>query len=338
MRQSNASIEDIARRAGVGRSTVSRVINNSPDVSKEARTRVSQAIKDLDYRPSLAARHLRTQRSQTIGFITDMIATTPFAGNIIKGAQDLAWENGKVLLVINTGSSPEIEEAAIETMLERRVEGIIYAAMYHRVVDPPASIRKGPPVLLDCFCADGSLPSVVPDEVGGGRCATEVLLRKGHRRIAFINLSLSIAEIAAVGRLEGYRQALESYAVPFDEALLRYGNAQADSGYEYTMELMRLPEPPTAIFCGNDRIAMGCYLALKELGLHIPRDVAVIGFDNQRIIAKYLKPPLSTIALPHYKMGRWAVQYLIDQGGNVNSAGAPIQHRLDCPYISRKSV
>ena len=112
---------------------------------------------------------------------------------------------------------------------------------------------------------------------------------------------------------------------------------QADTGYEYTLELMQVKEPPTAIFCGNDRMAMGSYMALKELGRQIPRDVAVIGFDNQRIIAQYLRPPLSTMALPHYAMGKWAIEYLLNQNGEASQA-VPIQHRLECPYVERESV
>jgi LacI family transcriptional regulator len=280
---------------------------------------------------------MRTQRSNTIGFITDYIASTPFAGAIIKGAQDVAWSQNKVLLIGNTGGKPEIERAAVEAMLERQVEAIIYAAMWHRMVELPPNIRNVPVVLLDCFSEDRSLPSVVPDEFQGGFDATEILLKKGHRRVAFINIDLSISIPAPTGRLAGYKAALAAYDIPFDIALLRYGNAQADSGYERTMELMQLPEPPTAIFCGNDRMAMGCYMALKELGKQIPRDVAVIGFDNQRIIAKYLRPPLSTMGLPHYEMGKWAVEYLLNEDEEALT-GDPVQHLIACPYIERESV
>src|SRR5450759_4388312 len=125
---------------------------------------------------------------------------------MIKGAQDAAWAAGKLLLLVNTERHEDIEQAAIEMMLERQVEGLIYAAMYHRVVSPPATVREVPTVLLDCYCEDRSLPSVVPDEIGGGRAATEVLLRKGHRRIGFMNHVDAIP--AVFGRLEGYRQAL----------------------------------------------------------------------------------------------------------------------------------
>jgi LacI family transcriptional regulator len=332
------SIQDIAERAGVGKGTVSRVLNNDPHVSAQTREKVLRAIEEVNYRPSFSARHMRTQRSNTIGFITDHIASTAFAGAIIKGAQDAAWSQNKVLLIVNTARDSAIERAAVEVMLERQVEAIIYAAMWHRMVELPPNIHDVPVVLLDCFCEDRSVPSVVPDEFQGGYDAIEVFLKKGHRRIAFINIDLSVSIPAPTGRLEGYKQALADYGVPFDESLLRYGNAQADSGYDQTVELMQQAEPPTAIFCGNDRMALGCYMALmREFDLQIPRDVAVIGFDNQRIIAQYLKPPLSTMALPHYKMGKWAVDYLLNQNTEASPDGA-VQHRIPCPYIERESV
>lgn len=132
--------------------------------------------------------------------------------------------------------------------------------------------------MLNCYSQDGSWTSVVPDEVSGGRTATEVLLRKGHRRVGLINLGPGIP--AAVGRLEGYKQALDAHGLAFDSSLLRYGDGTADGGYRCATELMRVPDPPRAIFCGNDPMAMGAYQALKERGIRIPEDVAVVGFDN----------------------------------------------------------
>lgn len=219
-------------------------------------------------------------------------------------------------------------------MLERRVEGIIYAAMYHQVVEPPTHSREVPLVLLDCYSADGSLTSVVPDEVAGGFTATEVLLAKGHERVGFINLPMRLP--AAVGRLEGYRRALAGHGLPFDESLVQNCNGTANGGYESAVELLEKEELPTAIFCGNDRVAMGVYDALKERGLRIPQDVAIVGFDNQKMVAAHLRPPLSTVALPHYEMGQWAVNRLIE----VTELGeiTPAHHTIGCPYVERESV
>jgi LacI family transcriptional regulator len=333
-----ATLKDVALRAGVSIKTVSNVINGRhARVGAATRENVLAAIEELRYRPNAAAKGLRTNRSLTIGFVTDEVATTPHAGAIIKGAQDLAWAHGKILLIANTGRDKDILEAAVETMLERRVEGIIYAAMFHKVVEVPANMREAPAVLLNCFCADRSLPSVVPDEVTGGREATEALLQKRHRRIGLINVGRVIP--AATGRLAGYKQALEAHGEPFDPELVRSGNSNADSGYRHARDLMALAEPPTALFCGTDRTAMGAYDALRQLGLSIPGDVAVRGFDDQEMIAAYLRPALSTSALPHYEMGQWAVEYLLrHHERSLPSDEPPIQHTIHCRLVEREST
>jgi LacI family transcriptional regulator len=150
--------------------------------------------------------------------------------------------------------------------------------------------------------------------------------------VGFTNLAPGVP--AAAGRLEGYRRALEGGGLEFDASLVRHGDGGASGGYRGALELMRAAKPPTAIFCGNDETAMGAYEALKELGLRIPGDVAVVGFDNQEIIAAQLRPPLFTVALPHYEMGRWAVRHLIEHAGET----PPVQCAIDCAYLERESV
>ena len=330
------SMYDVARVAGVSQTTVSFIVNNVPNVNipQETRDRVWAAVEELGWRPNAMARGLSLQRSHTIGLISDEIAISSHAGKIIQGAQDAAWAQNKMLLVINTGSNREIERVAVEMMLERQVEALIYATMYHQPVTLPAALRQVPTVLLDCYVEDRSLPSVVPDEVQGGRTATEVLLQKGHRRIGFIN---NVDPIPATsGRLEGYKQALAAYDVPFDVGLVCSGAIGGAEGYRCAWELMRLPEPPTALFCFNDTMAMGAYDAVKELGLTIPDDVAIIGFDNLEVTAANLRPPLTTMELPHYAMGQWAVKYLIDHGDGAQLD--PIQQKIACPVIERTSV
>jgi LacI family transcriptional regulator len=328
---------DVARLAGVSQTTVSFVVNNVPDtnIPQETHDRVWAAVKELNWRPNAMARGLSLRRSHTIGFISDEIATTPHAGKIIQGAQDAAWATGKMLLVINTARNPEIETAAVDMMLERQVEGLIYATMYHRPVRPPAALYQVPAVLLDCFVEDRSLPSVVPDELLGGRTATDALLRKGHRRIGFINNVDPIP--ASRGRLEGYKQALAAEGVPFDASLVRSGSSVAAEGYRCAIELMQLADPPTALFCFSDFMAMGAYDALRKRGLAIPADVAVVGFDNQELIAAHLHPALSTMELPHYQMGQWAVNYLIEHADNAADL-APTQHTVECRFIPRLSL
>jgi LacI family transcriptional regulator len=331
------TINTVAKAAGVSATTVSLVLNNDnpPNIPPETCLRVLNAVKELGYRPNASARHMRTARSGLIGFVTDIVASTPFAGNMITGAQHVAWENGKVLLIVNSNKDPKLEEAAVEVMLERQVEGIVYATMYHRLVEPPQAIREVPTVLLDCFVMDGSLPSVVPDEFGGGYTAVDMLIEKGHRRIGFINLNENIP--AGVERRRAYHTALQDHGLPEDKELIKIGGGEAEGGYFQTRQLLQLPEPPSAIFCTTDRMAMGAYDAIKEMGLRIPEDIAVIGFDNQEIIAEHLRPPLTTIQLPHYEMGSWVVEHLLT-GRLSPESSIPIHHRIPCQLVRRASV
>ncbi len=163
--------------------------------------------------------------------------------------------------------------------------------------------------LLNCHAPGAAYASVAPGEVAGGHAATDVLIRAGHRRIGYVNGEGSME--AARHRLRGYRQALATADLPFDPDLVRDGNWQPVSGYEATRALMALAAPPTAIFCANDLMAVGCYEALRELNLKIPDDVAVMGYDD-REIAQHLHPPLTTVLLPHFEMGAIAAEWLID--------------------------
>jgi LacI family transcriptional regulator len=327
---------DVARVAGVSQTTVSFVVNNVPNINipQETRDRVWAAVEELGWRPNAMARGLSLQRSHTIGLISDEVAISPHTGKIIQGAQDAAWASNKLLVVLNTSRRAEVEAAAIEMLLERQVEGIIYATMYHRPVTLPPLLTKVPTVLLDCYVEDRSLPSVVPDELQGGRMATEALLQKGHRRIGFINNVDPIP--ATFGRLEGYKQALAAFDVPFNASLVCSGKSTAEEGYRCAVELMQLPERPTALFCFTDQMAMGAYDAIRQLGLSIPDDVAIIGFDNLELIAAHLRPPLTTMELPHYAMGQWAVQYLLNHVEGSNPE--PVQQTIICPLIERASV
>ncbi|GIV89740.1 MAG: alanine racemase [Chloroflexus sp.] len=330
------SMYDVARLAGVSQTTVSFVVNNvtSAAISQETRDRVWAAIHALGWRPNAIARGLRTRHSQTLGLISDEVVTSPYAVRMILGAQEAAWSARQMLLVVNTSGQQDIEQMALQFMLERRVEGLIYATMYHHEVVPPPDLGPVPMVLVNCFVADRSLPALIPDEVQGGYTATEALIRRGHRRIAFINEVIPMP--ALFGRLEGYRQALADYGLPFDPTLVCSVHSNAQEAFAATRALLELAERPTAIFCFNDKMAMGAYDAIKRLGLRIPHDVAVVGFDNLELIAAQLYPPLTTVELPHYEMGRRAVEML--QTLPAGETLPPIQHYIPCPLIERASI
>ncbi|MGZ4659898.1 MAG: LacI family DNA-binding transcriptional regulator [Arthrobacter sp.] len=344
VRQRGVTMSDVAKHAGVSRTAVSFVLSNreNASISEETRIRINDAVQALGYRPNAGARALASQRSDWYGLVTEIV-TAPFAVDIIKGAQDQAWLDHRFLLIAPSdqadavGPNQGLEDAATEKLLEQRVEGLLYAATYHRGVHVPESAHEVPTVLINCFDADGKLPSIVPDERAGGRVAVDRLLRAGHSRIGVINLDPHIP--AAVGRLEGARDALAGAGLELDPELVVSGHATADGGYEAACQILdRYPQRdrPTALFCLNDRMAMGAYDAIKERGLTIPGDIAVIGFDNQELIAAYLRPKLTTVALPFEKMGALGVQTLA-----ALTAGQPItadQQLVDCPLLERSSV
>lgn len=341
-RKKRPSMQDVANLAGVSRTTVSFVLNKveKANIPPETQQRIFAAAKELNYRRNALASSLRSQKTHTIGFISDVIASTPFANRIIQGVQERAWEDNYLLLLVNTNNNQKMKETAVNILLDRQVDGIIYATMYHRQANPPDNIREVPTVLLDCYVADRSLPSVVPNEVQGGYAATKHLINQGHRRIAFFG---NVADVPAQnGRLAGYKQALTEAAIPIEQSLIMSGVSVQAGGRIMALEMFRQADRPTAVFCFNDRMAMGVYDALHSLNLAIPQDVAVMGFDDQDLIAADLHPSLSTMALPHYEMGSWAVNHLLhlinQRQSKLDNDAPPTQHILDCPPIKRLST
>ena len=332
------TIFDVAKEAGVSAKTVSRVLNNEPAVKEETRASVQAAITKLHYFPSQSARQMRTGQSNLIALISDEIATTPFALDIIRGAQAAAWKRDKLLTVINTENNRQIEHRAFQLAREYRFDAVIYASYFHREVRLSEERPDIPLVLLDCFERSGQLSSVVPDEVQGGIDATNALLERGHSRIGYITFSEPIP--ATIGRLEGYKIALAARGIDYDPDLVIEEDGQASGGYRGTLALLQRRDKPSAIFCWNDRMAMGAYDAIRKLNLSIPDDVAVMGFDNQDIIASQLHPGLTTMQLPHYEMGLWAVEHLLELASSRDDGiiPTPVQRKLTCPIVERESI
>lgn len=329
-------MHDVAAAAGVSQATVSLVLNSASGsrFSEETRKKVRDAVNRLGYRTNAHAKTLREGVAGMIGFIGDSVATSPFAGAIIEGAQQRAWEDGLLLLTVNTGGDKELEAASLNTMLSYKVAGVVYAAMYHRRLEVPEALAGVRSVVLNSQDRSGRLPSVAPDEVKGGYAATRRLLDAGHRRIALINIeTLESGLPAAVGRYEGYRKALGEAGLGIDSDLVRFGGGGEEDGYKYALELLAADNPPTAIFCANDRGAWGAYQAVSDLRLSVPGDVSIVGFDNQAILAPNLRPGLTTLELPFVAMGRRAVELILQDA--EPDGGVEL---MDCPLIERNSV
>ena len=327
------TMRDVAKAAGVSQTAVSFVLNGRADkeISKDTSERIWAAIRALGYRPNAVAQSLRSGRSSLLGLVTDEIASTPFAVDIVRGAQDAAWEGGRILTLVNTNRQSRLESEAVAALVQHQVEGIIFAMMYHQeIVLPPVLGPRLPVALVNCFSADPSTRSVVPDEELGGYTAVQHLVQHGHRRIGFMN---NIDDIpATAGRLAGYYRALAEANIPPRLEAVTQQRAIAQGGFDATLHLMAQTPPPTALFCFNDRMAMGAYAALQTLGLRIPEDVSVVGFDDLQLIAPHLRPALTTMALPHYAMGRWGVDTLFGQ------QPSPSKTLMACALVERASV
>lgn len=330
-RRSAVTLQDVAKVAGVSVATVSFVANGKRDVrlTEETRQRVQQVIDDLGYRPNAMAKNLVNGGSKFIGLVADAIATTPFAGQIIHGAQDEAWKRGYVLLVANTEGNEPAEREAISMMLEHQVRGILYSTWFHRAAEVPTALRETDFVMVNCFSPDLDSRAVVPDEMQGGRAATELLIGKGHRRVAFINTT-SLAP-ARQGRLDGYLAALAAAGIEFDPALVFDSQPDQEGGYAAVDRILRLDV--RAVFCHNDRVAMGLYDGLRDRGLSVPSDIAVVGFDNQEVISAHVRPPLTTVQLPHYELGATGVRMLL----GVDESRPDQLVMVSCPPVIRQS-
>lgn len=192
-----------------------------------------------------------------------------------------------------------------------------------------------PLVLLNCYEKRARYPAVVPGDIAGAHVATEALLRAGHRRIAHL-AGEHIVE-AAMDREAGFRRAMEHWGVPVEERLVTLGGWTIAAGRERALALLSQPDPPTAIFCFNDRMAIGCYEAARILGLSIPRDLSIVGFDDEDVSAS-MDPPLSTMILPHDEMAHWAVERLLEGAGGLDADEAAGKLKIECEFVDRQSI
>jgi LacI family transcriptional regulator len=337
-----ATMSDIAQAAGCSQTTVSFVLNNTPGIKLSAATRerVIAAARALRYAaPDFAHVHPFADSPPlvdgTIGFIVDQLATSPEAVVAIEGARQACWNARNVLLVAQTLNDAEMEPRTIRVLAAKGISALVYMSIFTREIVAPSYLRGigVPVVLVNCYTSDHAFPAVVPSEIAGGDSATRHLMRFGHKRIATITGEPWME--AAQFRLKGYRRALATGDIAYDPDLVVEGDWSASAGYRATMQLMALAEPPTAIFCQNDRTAIGCYEALKEKGLGIPEDISVVGYDDEEI-SRHLHPLLTTSILPHRAMGRWAIEQLELKASSHRDRHAIT--KLECPLVERASV
>lgn len=309
-----ATIKDVAAAAGVSYQTVSRVINGSERVSEATRQRVLAAIDDLDYRPSLAARSLPGQRSFVIGFIVpytpDYLIRDPNLLGQISGADTEASKRNYSLLLSTAGNSTSGIEAYERFARNKVADGALVVETAASTLGDAMLVKQNYPYVTLGYDPGNPEGYIVHnDDFGGAKKVTEYLLEKGHRRIGIINGPAMGAVATMQHRVEGHQQALANAGVLYHPELMTYGDYTRRSGEIATQQLMTLPNPPTAIFALNDRMAMGAILQLDRMGLRVPDDVAVVGFDDIATAADF-KPALTTVRQPSRRIGETAADLL----------------------------
>jgi LacI family transcriptional regulator len=327
------SMSDIANRLGVSQATVSLVLNNAPGtrISKDTRARVLAVAEELGYQKTRPPK----QNGRVIGMLINDVVGTQHVATLLEGVRDEAAASGFVVSVIPTMGLPETEGEALDYLMTRPLAGVIYASLITLEVRPPERLRAIPTVLLNCHAAKEPYSSVVPGDFAGAFAATSLLLENGHRRIGMLNGEVWVE--AARERARGYTQALAAHDIAVDPHLVIAGGLPIAHGREGARRLLDLPQPPTAIFCYSDRVALGAYQAVYARGLKIPNDIAIVGFDNEDFSAE-LRPPLTTLTLPHDEMARWSVERLLENPDPSQAASKAKRLKMECPLVLRQSV
>lgn len=304
------TIKDVAERARVSFTTVSHVVNGTRSVSEDSRKRVLQAIKELRYVPSAAARSLKINRTFTIGLITSN-SSNPFFAEVVRGVEDTCYEAGFNVILCNSDDSPNKQRRYMRVLNEKQVDGLIVMSSGFGV-ELAQALQS---VVVPCVEVDRDMDDVAVDMVQvdhefGAHLAMAHLLSLGHRRIACIAGPQSLSP--ALQRVRGYKNALAAANIDVPEGFMRESDFTSAGGYRAMIGLLNLPERPTAVFAGNDLMAIGAICAAAEAGLRIPADLSIVGFDDIALAA-YTNPPLTTIAQPMNETGRLAARVLIDR-------------------------
>jgi LacI family transcriptional regulator len=329
-----ATMKDIARLAGVSTSTVSHVINHSRFVSEEIAQRVNQAAKELGYTPSALARSLKTNRTKTIGMLVTT-SSNPFFSEVVKGVENSCYQQGYNLILCNTEGNHQRMIESINTLLQKRVDGVILMCttligekidIFDRYPDVPVVVMDWGPVL---FNSD----KIQDNSFQGGYQATRYLIDSGHQNIGCITGPLNRPQ--ADMRYQGFKQAMVDAGLSIRPDWVIESDFECEGGYQAFHTLLECDELPQAIFVCNDMMAMGVINAANEKGINIPQDLSIIGYDDIHI-AKFMTPPLTTMHQPKYRLGQVAVETLLKKLDKT--AGEIELVQLEPSLVVRKSV
>ncbi|KAA3664838.1 MAG: LacI family transcriptional regulator [Chloroflexi bacterium] len=327
------TIRDVARQAGVSISTVSHVANNTRAVSAESRQRVEEAMAELGYKPNAVARSLRRQQTNSIGMIMPDSAN-PFFAEVARGIEDSSFTQNYSVILCNSDGDLEKQVAYTNVLIEKQVAGMVFvsAGVSTELVDD-LHRRRVPLVVVDREVPDVEVDTVMTNHYQGGCQATQHLIDLGHKRIACISAGSELSP--STDRVVGYLDTLTKNGIEPDDSLIVRGDFQYKSGYDAANQLLRLAEPPTAVFACNDLMAVGCISAAVERGFNVPQDLSVVGFDDVNLAA-YTNPPLTTIAQPKREIGVLTIEMLL---ARIQNLDAPHRsERLDTKLVVRQST
>ncbi len=303
------TLRDVARLAGVSVWTASAAVNNKEGVSDRLRKRVAEAMQALDYHPDYVARSLKARCTRTIGIVIPDI-TNPFFTDLISGAETEARKNGYSVILCDSGEDPASERNNLNNLFSRRVDGVVLAPATCEAVQDTLIQRRFPIVLVDRVPPDYKGSAVLTDNFGASYEATRHLITLGHQRIAIITGRLELSN--GRDRYEGFRKAMQEAGLPVAEQYVAHGDFQLESGYLRGIELLRLLDPPSAIFACNNKMTLGLMRALRELHVSCPERVSVLGFDDFEWVENF-SPRLTTVAQATYEMGIKSMDMLLSK-------------------------
>jgi LacI family transcriptional regulator len=326
------TLHELAKATGCSVSTVSRALNNSEHpVNNATRERILAIASQMGYRPNMTARGLKMDRTFTIGLIVYNIAS-PFTPVLIRGIQEYLKQHDYFSTIISTDFDPDLESEAVHQLISRSIDGVIFVESWRDESNKPLDLANKPYVFVYRLFNGSYANSVVVDDFHGARLAVEHLVKLGHRRIAFINGPHDWD--ASKERLAGYKDILGQNGIPYQARMVEEGSWEVQSGYSAARKFLKIPQPPTAIFAANDFMALGTIYAIQDAGLNVPKDIAVVGYDD-RDFASFSKPTITTVCPPSYEMGQLAAQLILNRLENQIEIKDPI--RVQGKLIIRES-
>ncbi len=311
-KKSEPTIHDIARELKISASTVSRALQNNPRISQKTRDKIRELAETMGYRPNTLASNLRNKKSNTIGIVVPLI-NRHFFSSVISGVEEVAFKAGYTVVISQSNDLANKEIAIVQSMFANRVDGLIVSIAMQSTTFEHLKIfkkRNIPLVFFDRVVPEIETDKIVVDDYMGGFRVTQHLIDQGYQRIGHMAGPQNLMTYA--DRKNGYADALKKNGIPYDESLVISSTLISESGVAAVQQMMELPNPPDAIFCGNDTTALSAMIYLRNKGIRIPEDMGIVGFSNEPF-SKVVSPSISTIAQPAFLMGQKAAELILHQ-------------------------